>query len=42
MIFKYKMQTLTTKFGRNLQVLDGFSFVNDKDGPFGKTRLEMH
>ena len=30
------MQTLSTKFGRNLRVLDGFSFVKDKDGPLCK------
>ena len=30
------MQTLTTNFGRNLLVLDGFSFVKDKDGPLSK------
>ena len=30
------MQTLTTKFGRNLLVLDRYSFVKDKNGPLGK------
>ena len=30
------MEILTTKYGQNLLVIDGFSFIKDKSGPQGK------